>query len=88
MLLNDAVSALLAFVQSGEGIPIELKVTPSDEVQQLRQRITEFESSLKLWQEKYDVLNYKYRNERQIVERLLDLCRDNDVRIPRDVFKR
>lgn len=88
MPLNDVVTALLAFVQSGEGIPIEVKVTPSDELQQLRQRLVDAESSIKLWQEKYDVLNYKYRNERQIVERLMDLCRDNDVRIPRDVFKR
>ena len=45
---TDALSAaLLALVQSGEGIPINVHVTPSEQVQELRSRIAELEEELR-----------------------------------------
>lgn len=88
MPTDEIAAALLALVQSGEGIPLTIRVTPSDEVNQLRERIADLEADVKFWKEKLDFCQYKYGAERQIVERLINLCNDNDIRLPRDIFKR
>lgn len=87
MPLDALSAALLALVQSGEGIPITVHVTPSDEVQELRARISELEGEVKHWKETLQHSEFKRGAERQITENLLELLRANNIRIPRDVFK-
>lgn len=88
MPLDDIAAALLTLVQSGEGIPISVRLSPSDEIMELRNQIAKLEEDVKFWRDKLEFCQYKYGNERQIVERLIVLCQDNGIRIPRDVFKR
>lgn len=84
----DALAAaLLTLCQGGEGIPFNVRITPSDEVLALRARVEELESEVKFWKEKLQHSEYKRGSERQITERLMALLEDHDIRIPRDVFK-
>lgn len=86
---HDALAAaLLTLCRGGEGIPLDVRVTPSDEVLALRQRITELEVEVAFYKEKLQHSEFKRGSERQITERLMNLLEDHDIRIPRDVFKR
>lgn len=87
--MSDAIrETLLALLQSGEGIPISIKLSPSEEIEQLRGRISELEEEIKFWRGKLDQCEYLYGSECQINDRLMDLVRVNGIRIPKDLFKR
>jgi len=87
--MSDAIrNTLLALLQSGEGIPISIKVSPSEEIEKLQSRIQELEDEVKFWRGKLEQCEYLYGSECQINDRLMELLRVNGVRVPRDIFKR
>lgn len=89
LTMSDAIrETLLALLQSGEGIPISIKLTSSEEVEQLKSRIQELEEEVKVWRGRLNQAEFLYGSECRINDRLLDLLRVNGVRVPRDVFKR
>ena len=84
---HDALSAaLLALLQSGEGIPIDLRVTPSREVQQLRDHIAALEAELQEVKRTLRHSEFQRGCEMQINDRLCDLLRQHGIKIPRDTF--
>lgn len=85
---HDALAAaLLTLCRGGEGIPLDVRITPSDEVKELRSRIAELEEEVQRAKETLQRSEFKRGGERLITERLLQLLRDNDIKVPRDVFK-
>lgn len=83
---NDIAQTLLTLIASGEGIPISIKVAPADDVLALRDRIAELEREVKSLSEQLEAREFQYRQELMISGRLVDLLRENQVKIPRWVF--
>lgn len=85
---HDALAAaLLALCQGGEGIPLNVRISPSDDILALRARISELEGEIKRYKEILERSEYKRGCERQIRENLMELCRSNGIKVPREVFK-
>lgn len=87
MPLDALAAALLTLCQGGEGIPLNVRITPSDEILALRARISELEGEVKRYKETLERSEYKRGCERQISANLLELCRESGIKVPRDVFK-
>ena len=85
---HDVVAALLALAQSGEGIPLHVKISPDDEIVALRKQIEELQAELKLWREKFDRCEFLFVSECQVTQQLIQVLQDNDIRIPRGLRKR
>lgn len=88
MPLDALSAALLALVQSGEGIPFTVKVSPADDVLALRKEIEDLRGEVKFWREKLERCEYLFAAECQVTQRLIELLQDHDIRIPRGTFKR
>lgn len=67
---------------------LHVLLTPSDEVQALRARIAALEGELKQLREQYNRTEFLYRCETLINLQLQDLCREQQVKVPRRLFQR
>lgn len=72
------------------GVPLSLdvRVTPSDEVQQLRQQVEDLRQNLADLQAKYNRTEYLYRCETLINLQLHDLCKDHGIKVPHRLYAR
>lgn len=78
-------SALLSYLTGGEGTPlkVEVSVTPSDEVNALRDRVAELEGELAELRQAYSRVEYRYRCEVLLNLQLQDLMRVAGIPFPR-----
>ena len=86
MPLDALSAALLALVQSGEGIPINVHVTPSEQVQELLSRIAELEEELRSTKEILHRSEFKRGCEMRVRENIIDYCKDHGLKLPRELF--
>ena len=88
---SDALLASLAALLAGvvEGIPINLNVslTPSERVQALEEQVKALTSALSTLQRDYNRVEYLYRCECIINQRLQDYCQSNGVPVPRNLYR-
>ena len=84
---HDALAAaLLTLCRGGEGIPLDVRVTSSEEVLELRARVAELEESLRITRERLNYSEYKRGCELHINHRLHDLLKEHGIRVPRNTF--
>lgn len=74
--------------QGGTPLRVEVILTPSEEVMQLRQQIHDLQAQLDRLQQQYDRTEYLYRCEVLISLQLSDLCRAQGVNVPRALYER
>lgn len=67
---------------------VEVSLTPSDEVQALRQQLSEASLQLKELEQRVNRAEYLYRCETIINLRLTDYCRAHGFQVPRHLFGR
>lgn len=79
----SSLDTLLALIRSGEGIPLHVKVTPSDEVQALREEAQKLCAELQYTQEKLKRCEGFLADEMGINSRLCQLLRENGIKVPR-----
>lgn len=72
------------------GIPLKLEVsiTPSDEVQSLRQQLRDKTSQLETLQKEFNRVSYLYRVETLINLQLQDICKENGIKVPPRLLQR
>lgn len=72
------------------GIPLKVEVilTTSDEVQALRQQVSDLTLQLAQLQERYNRTEYLYRCETLINLHIVDYCKACGVPIPKRLFQR
>lgn len=72
------------------GIPLKFEVilTPSEELQSLRQQLRDMTSQRDALDAKYKRAEYLYRVETLINLQLQDLCKEQGVKIPPRLFQR
>lgn len=73
----------------GEGMPplkVEVSLTPSDEVVKLREEVSQLQIMLDGLRSDYNRLEYLYRCESIINQRLIDRCRELKVDV-RDITR-
>lgn len=87
MPLDALVAALLAVLDGGEGIPIHVRVTPSDELQRLRDENKKLQEDVAFWKNKLQTCEHYLANEMAISDRLVNLCRQNNVTIPKNLYR-
>lgn len=87
MSLVPALSRLLD--KAGEGsLQVNLSVTDSQEVLDLRDQITQLHAEIAQLKERNRSLEYDYRCEVVINMELVDLCRNNGIKIRRPLVGR
>lgn len=67
--------------EGGTPLKLEVVVTTSDEVLALRARVAELEATINGLRSEYNRLEYLYRCESIINQRLLDRCREQNVKV-------
>jgi len=89
MCREDPFAPLVIFPgQGGAPLRLEVSVTPSDEVQRLRQDAADLRRQLDDLQARYNRVEYLYRCETLINFQLADLCKENGVKVPRRLYDR
>lgn len=84
---SDLLASLLALLSQRGGIPLNVTITPSERVQELQAHVEALEGKLSTLQAEYNRVEYLYRCECVINERLTDFCRSEGVRPPRYLFR-
>lgn len=79
----SSLETLLALIRSGEGIPVHVRITPSDELQALRDETQHLRDELKFTREKLKRCEGYLGDEMAINSRLCELLRENGIKIPR-----
>lgn len=69
-------------------LKVEVSLTPSDEVQQLRTRVDELSAAVQELKVQFDRTEYLYRCETIINLRLQDFCREHGLKVPRHLLSR
>ena len=69
-------------------IKLEVSLTPSDEVQQLRQQLSDISSRLAELETQFNRTEYLYRCETIINLRLQGFCREHGLKVPRYLLAR
>lgn len=88
-MLHDLFSGLLpSFLPARTGGPpkLEIVLTPSDEVLQLRQQVEDLQDRLAALKERCNRIEYLYNCEVIINLQITDYCRDQGWKIPRRYF--
>lgn len=81
-LLSDVLSA-------GKGaIPLSISLKEDEEVQRLRQEVSELQEQLKASQAELDRAQYLFRCESVINNKLVDLLRENGIALDAGFFQR
>lgn len=82
------VAALLALLtEGGEGIPIHVRITPSDELQRLRDENKQLQEDVAYWKNKLQTCEQFLSNEMAISDRLVNLLRKHDITIPKNLYR-
>ncbi len=87
-LLSLALPALVQLL-AGVGecpLKVEVSVTPSERVQDLKAQVAALHEALDALQAKYNRTEYLYRCECVINDRLHDYCRSHGLNPPRSLF--
>lgn len=69
-------------------LKLEVSLTPSDEVQQLRRQLSDITSRLSELEVQFNRAEYLYRCETIINLRLQDFCREHGLKVPRHLLGR
>lgn len=84
---KSLISCLCDFLSGRSGpLQVDVQLTPSDEIQQLRQQVAALTDELVDLRGKYNRVEYLYRCETLINARFLDFCREHSVVVPRSLF--
>lgn len=67
---------------------VDVSLTPSDEVQQLRQQVSDITLRLSELETQFNRTEYLYRCETIINLRLQDFCREHGLKVPRHLLGR
>ena len=83
-------SPLSCLIGGAGGRPLEVNVhiTPSDEVQKLRDSVADLQKRLESLQADYNRVEYYYRCESLVNMELIDLCRKHGVEVRPSIFQR
>lgn len=82
------MASLLALLSQRGGIPLNVTITPSERVQELQAQVEELAGELSALQAQYNRVEYLYRCECVINDRLTDFCRAEGVRPPKYLFRK
>lgn len=90
MRLESAITGTGRWISLFRRKPIELSVrlSPSDEVMQLRADVARLEDRLAHLQREYNQTELLYRCEVMINTQLTDLCREHGIRLHPSMFQR
>lgn len=71
-------------------MPLRLHVylSPSDELTKLRREIDELKSEVQKYKDSERIAVFRYGMEVTINTRILDYCRDNGIKLPRELLIR
>lgn len=84
---HDALAAaLLTLCRGGEGIPLDVRVTASDEVKELQRRVAELEEELRSTKDVLHRSEFRRGCEMRVRENILDYCHEHGLKIPRELF--
>lgn len=86
-LSSEDKYALLSLIRE-EGIRLDITLTNSDEVMQLRARVAELEAALDQTRTELHRVEYLFRCETLINTSLHDLCKTHHVKVPKRLFDR
>lgn len=84
--LLSLCSLLCQSIRAGEGIPLKITLTTSDEVQQLRQQLADLEQKQQELQSAFHRVEFNFRCESIINMELQDFCTHNGLRPPARLF--
>jgi len=84
--LLSLCSLLCQSIRAGEGIPLNITLTTSDEVQQLRQQLADLEQKQEELQKAFHRVEFNFRCESIINMELQDFCTRNGLRPPARFF--
>lgn len=85
---KEILDTLLALVkEGGEGIPINVKITPSDEITALRLEKEALQAEVVSLKEKLKQCERYLADEMAFSERLVQLLRNNDIPIPKNFYR-
>ena len=85
---ETSLAALLALlVERGEGIPIHVRITPSDELERLRRENEALQADVAYWKNKLQTCEQMLANEMAISERLANELRKHDIKIPKNLYR-
>ncbi len=76
------------FSGQGESLKLDITLTTSDEVLALRQQVSDLTSQIQELRAQLNRAEYLYRCETVINTRLVDLCRDHSVPVPKQLYDR
>lgn len=90
MRLESAITGTGRWISLFRRRPIELSVrlSPSDEVMQLRADVAYLEERLDQLRQEYNRTEFLYRCEVMINTQLVDLCREHGIRLHPAMFQR
>ncbi len=90
MRLESAITGTGRWISLFRRRPIELSVrlSPSDEVMQLRTDVARLEDQLEQLRQAYNRTEFLYRCEVMINTQLVDLCREHGIRLHSAMFQR
>lgn len=90
MRLESAITGTGRWISLFRRRPIELSVrlSPSDEVMQLRTDVARLEDQLEQLRQAYNRTEFLYRCEVMINTQLVDLCREHGIRLHPAMFQR
>lgn len=85
-----SASPLSCLIGGAGGRPLEVNVhiTPSDEVQELRTRLADLQKRVDSLQADYNRVEYYYRCESLVNMELIDLCRKHGVEVRTSMLHR
>ena len=85
---KELMASLLALLkEGGEGIPINVKISPSDEITALRLEKEALEAEVIQLKEKLKQCERYLADEMAISNRVVQLLRDNNIPIPKNFFR-
>lgn len=90
MRLESAITGMGRWISLFRRRPIELSVrlSPSDEVMQLRSDVSRLEDQVVQLRQAYNRTEFLYRCEVMINTQLVDLCREHGIRLHPAMFQR
>ena len=90
MKLESVITSTVKLISLSRRKPVELfvRLSPSDEVMQLRTDVARLEDQLEQLRQAYNRAEFLYRCEVMINTQLVDLCREHGIRLHTAMFQR
>lgn len=83
----SSLEVLLALIRSGEGIPLNIRITPSDELQALRDQVKQLTEDCDYYKKKLHQCEGYLGDECEVNERLRRLLRENGIKVPPGILR-